>query len=349
MRILLTADPELQVPPRLYGGIERIVDALVRGLRSRGHDVGLVARAGSTCPADAFFPWPGERSQNRTDSVRNAFALAGAAKSFRPDVLHSFSRIAYMTPLLRARLPKIMSYQRRPGPRNTARAMRLARRGTMRFTGCSEHICRQGREGGGEWTVIPNFVELEKFAFQDAVPKDAPLVFLSRIERIKGAHNAIAAARQAGVPLVLAGNRVEEGEGPRYWKEEIEPHIDGGRVRHVGPVDDAGKSELLGSARAMIVPIEWDEPFGIVFAESLACGTPVISSPRGSLPEIVEEGIHGFLVRSPEETVSAIGRLSEIDRSACRARAESHFAGSVVIPRYVSLYERAIAEAGKRR
>ena len=115
MRILLTADPELPVPPKLYGGIERIVDALVRGFRRRGHEVGLVANGDSTSEADRLFPWPGRESQNRLDSIRNAMVLASATRSFQPDVLHSFSRIAYLVPLLRKPLPKIMSYQRRPG------------------------------------------------------------------------------------------------------------------------------------------------------------------------------------------------------------------------------------------
>ncbi len=345
MRILLTADPELPVPPRLYGGIERIVDALARGYREQGHEVGLMANRESACEVNDLFAWPGRKSQSRADSIRNAKALTSAVKAFRPDVLHSFSRIAYLTPLLRSRLPKIMSYQRRPGPRNVALAVKLARRGTMRFTGCSEHICRQGREGGGDWTPIPNFVEMRKLAFRAEVPEDAPMVFLSRIEEIKGAHNAVFAAKKTGIPLVIAGNHSESGEEGRYWREEIEPEIDGALIRHVGPVDDQQKDDVLGSARAMIVPIEWDEPFGIVFAEALACGTPVISSPRGSLPEIVKDGVHGFLVQSREEAARAAEAVHRLNRSACRHRAEELFSETAVIPMYLELYERAVSEA----
>jgi len=347
VRILLTADPELPVPPTLYGGIERIVDALARGLATRGHDVALVAHRDSTCAAGRLFPWPGRRSQNAVDAIRNAMALRRAVGAFRPDALHSFSRVAYMLPLMRSRLPKIMSYQRDPGVANVRRAVRLSG-GSVRFTGCSEHICARGRRGGGEWTAIPNFVELATYDFAERVAEDAPLVFLSRIERIKGAHAAIAAARRAGRTLLLAGNRGTEGEALRYWREEIEPHVDGDRVRYVGPVDDAAKNRLLGSAAAMVVPIEWDEPFGIVFAEALACGTPVISCPRGALPEIVEHGRHGFLARSVDEAAEAIRRIPEIDRRACRRRAEELFSADVVVDQYVSLYERAVARTGSR-
>src|SRR4051812_14371948 len=137
MRILLTADPELPVPPVLYGGIERVVADLVAELRARGHGVGLVAHPESTARVDALYPWPGAVSQRALDTFANALALRRAVRGFRPDVLHSFSRLMYLTPLLPARLPKVMSYQRNPSLRTTAWARRLAR-GSLRFTGCSE-------------------------------------------------------------------------------------------------------------------------------------------------------------------------------------------------------------------
>lgn len=344
MRILLTADPELPVPPRLYGGIERIVDSLARGLAGLGHEVGLVAHRDSTCPAARLYPWPGAQSQRRVDALRNTVALWRAVSDFRPDVLHSFSRLAYMLPLMKRRLPKIMSYQRDPGTANVRRAARLGG-ATIRFTGCSEHICERGRRGGGEWTAIPNFVEMATYDFAPRVDADAPLAFLSRVERIKGTHTAIAAAKRAGRRLVIAGNHGEEGEALRYWREEIEPHVDGKAVEYVGPVDDAAKNRLLGSAAAMIVPIEWDEPFGIVFAEALACGTPVIACPRGALPEIVEHGRHGYLVRSIEEAVDAVAKLPSIDRAECRRRAEDLFSSQVVVGQYAALHERAARES----
>jgi glycosyltransferase involved in cell wall biosynthesis len=112
-------------------------------------------------------------------------------------------------------------------------------------------------------------------------------------------------------------------------------------IEYVGPVNDAQKRELLGQAAAMIVPIEWEEPFGIVFAEALACGTPVISCPRGALPEIVRDGREGFLVSDVDEAVSAIECLPSIKRSDCRARAESHFSVQAIVPKYQLLYEAA--------
>ncbi len=341
MRILITVDPEFPVPPPTYGGIERIADGLVKALRRRGCEVGLVAHRASTCRADAFYPWDGVRSQASIDSYRNMRVLRKAVATFKPDVLHSFSRILYMLPVMRCALPKIMSYEREP-TRRTVRLGAALADGSLSFTGCSEYISRQGRRGGGEWRAIHNFVDTDFYRFQPRVADNAPLVFLSRVERIKGAHTAIAVARRCGRRLIIAGNHAVSGPELDYWTREIEPQL-GGDIEYVGPVDDTQKNALLGQAAAMVVPIEWNEPFGMVFTEALACGTPVITCPRGALPEIVRPGVDGFLVNSVEEACNAVATLGEIDRSACRKRAEELFSVPVVAAQYQRLYEDRIA------
>jgi glycosyltransferase involved in cell wall biosynthesis len=342
VRILLTADPEIPVPPVGYGGIERIVNALVREFTAGGHTVGLVAHADSQSPAAARFGWPGRRSASRRDTVLNALALRWAMRAFQPDVLHSFSRLAYLLPLLPARLPKIMSYQRHTGGRQVALAVRLAGR-SLRFTGCSEFICAQGRCAGGEWRAIHNFVEPEKFTFVPEVPADAPLVFLSRIESIKGVDLAIAIARTAGRRLVLAGNHAASGPEREFWDKKIAPQIGRDGVEWIGEVNDAQKNELLGKAAALLVPIQWDEPFGIVFAEALACGTPVLTCARGATPEIVASGRTGFFLGTVAEGVEAVRRLGELDRGACRQAAEGRFSAQGCAGQYLGLYEEMLA------
>jgi glycosyltransferase involved in cell wall biosynthesis len=342
LRILLTADPEVPVPPKLYGGIERIVDGIATELQLRGHEVGLVAHPDSTCEVERFFPWPGSASNRGADTALNALALLRAMHGFQPDVVHSFSRLAYLLPLQALRVPSIMSYQRHTGGRKLQVAQALGGR-RFQFTALSEFLARMGRGGGGRWTVIPNFVDTGFYRFVPAVPADAPLVFLSRVERIKGAHTAVAIARRSGRRLVIAGNRVDTVEARDYWRKEIEPHLQPGAVDYVGPVNDDQKNELLGAAAAMLVPIEWDEPFGIVFAEALACGTPVISCPRGALPEIVQQGQHGFLVNSVDEGVAAVARLAEISRSACRRVVEERFSRQTAVDAYLTLYRELIA------
>lgn len=342
MRILLTADPDLPVPPPGYGGIERIVDALVRRFQSTGHTVALLAHPASTSPASARFPWAGAHAASRLDTVRNTLRLRAIVQAFRPDIVHSFSRLAYLLPILRGPLPKLMSYQRHTGGRQIAWATRLAG-DSLAFTGCSEFIAAMGRRAGGTWHAIPNFVECDRIAFAPHVPADAPLLFLSRVEEIKGAHLAIAIARAAGRRLVIAGNRASDGAGAAYWTREIAPRLGRDGIEYVGEVGDAEKSRLLGNAAALLVPIQWDEPFGIVFAEALAAGTPVISCARGALPEIVEAGRTGWFVNTIEDGVAAIRRLPEIDRAACRRSAQERFDVSVCAAGYAKLYHAMIA------
>ncbi|BBD57368.1 putative glycosyl transferase [Nostoc sp. HK-01] len=337
MKILLTADPELPVPPKLYGGIERIVDLLVAGLQARGHTVGLVANADSTSPANKSFAWPGKRSQNKLDALQNTLTLWSAVQQFQPDIIHSFSRILYLLPLLSSDIPKVMSYQRNPSHRTTSWGVKLAK-GSLTFTGCSNYICNIGRKAGGVWHTIHNCVELEKYTFQPKVAPDAPLVFLSRVERIKGAHTAITIAKKTGRSLIIAGNHGTTGETGKYWQEEIVPHLGKDGIEYVGTVNDTQKNELLGQAAAMIVPIEWEEPFGIVFAEALACGTPVISCPRGALPEIIRQSIDGYLINSIDEAVVAINSLPKLNRQDCRQRVEEFFSTNLIVSQYEQMY-----------
>ncbi|HEX3729475.1 MAG TPA: glycosyltransferase, partial [Opitutaceae bacterium] len=249
MRILLTADPMVPVPPVGYGGIERIIDALVRRYTQEGHQVALIAREGSSSPASRRYAWPGLDPAAWRDTVGNARRFRRAVADFQPDLIHSFSRLAYLLPLLPSRRPKLMSYQRHTGGRQISWAARLGGR-SLRFTGCSEFICGMGRAAGGRWDAIPNFVETDKYTFVPRVADDAPLIFLSRIEAIKGPDVAIAIARAAGRRLILAGNRPDRGSGREFWDREIAPHLGRDGVEWVGEIDDVRKNELLGQAAA---------------------------------------------------------------------------------------------------
>jgi len=328
----------ITVPPVGYGGIERIVDSLIGELRARGHQVALVAKAGSTCPADMFFPWPGEDIRGRFDTLRNALALSRAVRRFRPDVVHSFSRLAYLFSLLPSRLPKIMSYQRHVAPSQLTTALRLARSGSLHFTGCSEFICRQGRAAGGDWHAIHNFIDLSKIDFVPEVPADAPLLFLSRLDAIKGPDLAIEIARRSGRRLLVAGNRPASGPDAAYFDEKVAPHLGRDGIEWIGEVGDVKKNELLGRCAAMIVPIQWDEPFGIVFAEALAAGTPVITCARGALPEIIRPGVTGIFINDIDGGVAAVSRIPSLDRAACRSDAENRFSLGPCMNRYLELY-----------
>jgi glycosyltransferase involved in cell wall biosynthesis len=230
-----------------------------------------------------------------------------------------------------------MSYQRKPTLSRVRMAMRLARNGSLWFTGCSEHIAAQIRPAAPSHTVY-NGVPVDRFDFQSTVSEDAPLIFLGRIAPIKGTHHAVRVAQESGRRLVIAGNVPDNQKEQVYFEEEIKPFVDGEQIRYVGPVDDEKKNELLGRAAAFLMPIEWEEPFGIVMAEAMACGTPVIGFDRGAVPEVVTDGETGFICEDVEEMTAAVARVSELDRSDCRCRCETHFSAHVIVDEYVELY-----------
>ncbi len=312
---------------------------LAQGLVARGHHVTLFAHPDSRT-AGKLIPWAGGSSVSRADTVRNAAQLWREARRHQFDLIHSFSRLAYMAPLLPHRIPKIMSYQRAISPRTTALAHRLAG-DTLWFTAISRWMMARVRERG-TWRLVPNGVPLGTFSFRDHVAPDAPLVFLGRIEDIKGPHLAIEVARRTGRNLVIAGNVPPDKQA--WFDKHVAPHIDGGQISYVGPVDDSQKSALLGQAAAFLMPILWDEPFGIVMAEALACGTPVIALDRGAACEVVADGITGFVRSDLDGLVESVRRIEEIDRAACRQSIERYYSADVIVDAYCDMYR---AHAGR--
>jgi glycosyltransferase involved in cell wall biosynthesis len=337
LRIVVTADPELPVPPRLYGGIERVINMLIRGLIERGHEVTLLAHPDSEVPC-RLVPYPGSSSLSRADTLRNMLTITRTVAGGGFDVVHSFGRIAYLVPLLPLQIPKLMTYQREVTPRSVRWGTRLSR-GTLHFSAISERMMQDTRHLC-DWHLVYNGVPMGLYDFSPSVPDDAPLVFLGRIEHIKGTHLAIEIARRTGRRLVIAGNIPLQHQA--YFDEQVKPHLNGDRITYIGPVDDKQKNALLGQAAAFLMPILWEEPFGIVMAEALACGTPVLGLRRGAVPEVVEDGVTGFVRDDVDGLVAAVGQLCELDRRASRARAERMFSDHAIVEAYLDVYRRLI-------
>lgn len=343
LHVVLLAEPELPVPPEHYGGIERIVHLVATGLSQRGHHVTLFAHPDSQVPG-ALVAWNGTRSTSRVDTARNLAQLAAWSRQQpeRPRVFHSFARLAYMLPLFASRTPKIQSYQREIS-RRSVRWGHLLSRGSLSFTACGASCAATGNVAG-RWRVIPNAVLLDRYPLGHQVAPDAPLVFLGRLEAVKGAHVAIEVARRAGRKLIIAGNVPERPMDPDY-AQGVLAQCDGQQVVYAGPVNDAEKAALLGSAAALVFPIQWDEPFGIVMIEALACGAPVIAIRRGSVPEVIDDGVTGFHCANVDEMVAAVARLPGLDRRACRRAVEARYSAERVVEQYEALYLERLADA----
>jgi len=345
LRVALTVDPFLPVPPEHYGGIERIVDFLVRGLVERGHSVTLYAHPDSRT-AGVHKPYGAGTHAGVWPRFRELWQLGSKLWMDREefDLIHSFGRLAALLPVLPdRRLVKIQSYQREVPWPGVQKAVRIAG-SSIRFTACSSAMYRGLAGYGasrGTWRTVFNGVDLSKYDFVPKGGQDAPLAFLGRLERIKGAHNAIAIARAANRRLILAGNRVPSSD--EYYEREIAPCLDGDRILYVGPVDDKAKNAMLGSCAALLMPIEWEEPFGIVMAEALACGTPVIGFSRGSVPEVIREGVNGYLCSDVAEAAAAVDRLDRLNRADVRKDCEARFSSGVIVSEYELLYREALS------
>jgi glycosyltransferase involved in cell wall biosynthesis len=338
MRIAITADPEIPVPPQTYGGIERIIAMLVEGLLARGHDITLFAHPDSNM-ACRQIPWHGQNSRSRYETVMNSGILAREILGGGYDLIHSFSRIAYLLPMLPMTIPKIMTYQREISPRSIRNGVRLSR-GSLHFTAISQHMIEPVRDLT-TWRIIANGVTLAKYDYHEQVDTTkGPLLFLGRVEHIKGVHLAIEVARRSGRKLIIAGNIPAGHES--FFEQRIQPQLGNG-IEYVGPVDDRQKNSLYGQAAAFLMPILWEEPFGIVMAEALACGTPIIGLRRGSVPEVVQQGETGFVCDSVEEMVDAVGRLDVLSRRKCREAAETRFSDTVIVDAYEALYRSLVA------
>jgi glycosyltransferase involved in cell wall biosynthesis len=337
LSIAITADPGVPVPPTLYGGIERVIHWLAEGLVARGHHIVLFADAGSRI-SGTLVPYPTPTGVRVLDVARNAASIASHVMHDGFDVVHSFGRLASLAPLALNRTPKIMSYQRPITPRSI-RSARTLFGDTLQFTACSRHMIAPV-SGSGTWHVIYNGVPLSAFDFQADVVSDAPLVFLGRVEFIKGTHIAIDVAQRTGRRLIIAGNVAPEHRD--YFDRQVKPFVDGRRIEYVGPVDDRAKNILLGQASALLMPILWDEPFGIVMAEALACGTPVVGLRRASVPEVVDDGVTGWLADDADGLVAGVERIEVLNRSACRQMAETRFSDRQIVGRYESLYRSII-------
>lgn len=341
VQIVMTVDPEIPVPPTHYGGIERIVDMLVRGLAQRGHDIHLFAHPESQVPA-VLIPYRGLRSGSAHDTLVNTVQIwRHVARLDRVDVIHSFGRLAYLLPLLRSIIPKIQTYQRHV----SARSVRLGRAlagGSLTLAACSRYCAGTAGRTAQDWTIVPNGVSADTYHFESSVGTEAPLVFLGRVERVKGAHTAIQVARRSGRRLVIAGNRSTAKEQGAYFDREIAPLCDGNDITYIGPVTDLQKNILLGRAAALLFPIEWGEPFGIVMVEALACGTPVIALNHGAVREVIEDGVTGFVCDSLPEMVEAVRRIPTLQRLRCRRSYELRFSDRVIVNQYEDLYRAVV-------
>jgi glycosyltransferase involved in cell wall biosynthesis len=344
----MLAPPWLPVPPPGYGGIELVVAQLCKALTRRGHEVTLFAAPGSTSPSAVRWVLPDahpeEIGQARIeadhvgrvyDSIEHA---ADVGQGF--DVIHDHCGFVALAMAERIAAPVVHTVH---GPFTADVAGFYQRHADKaEVVAISEAQRRTAPTGLRISAVVPNPMDAADWPFQ---PQKADhVLWIGRMDRTKGPHRAITAARAAGVPIVLAGP-VQPGQ-QEYFDSQVGPWLDDERVRYVGELGGRDKQRAFAEARALLMPIRWNEPFGMVMVEALACGTPVIAFPEGATPEIVRHGSTGFLVDDERQMAAAIAELDQIDPAACRADVVERFSPAVTAAGYEAVYRRAAAAAG---
>jgi glycosyltransferase involved in cell wall biosynthesis len=335
----MLAPPWISVPAPGYGGVESVVSTLTEALVRLGHDVTLFCAPGSVSRAtvvtllEKSHPDEIERSLYEVDHVGQAFdRIDLAAGDDRFDVIHDHCGFTGLAMAGRIDTPLVHTLH---GPFTADTAAFYARHGhKATLVGISRAQLASKPPGLGPIASIPNPIDLRAWPLQER--KGDYLLWIGRMTEEKGPHRAIAAARAVDAPLVMAGV-IQPGQ-QAFFDREVAPHIDGTRVRFVGEIGGPAKQSLFARARGLLMPIRWDEPFGMVMLEALACGTPVIAFPEGAVSEIVINGRTGFLVDDERAMADAIGHLPRIAARDCRDWVRQHCDGEAVAAAYERTY-----------
>lgn len=357
MRIAQVAPPFETVPPSQYGGTERVVSTLTEELVRRGHDVTLFASADSRTTA-RLIPTV-DRALWHRDPQHADFAHSWAATLHtlwdhieRFDIVHSHLD-HFGFPIARALLGRA---QQRPMAVTTLHGRLDAPELQPFYSAFPDvpvvSISRAQRQPAPHANWIGNVyhgLDMDRFTFSSR--PGAYLAFLGRISPEKGLDIAIRVARRAGLPLKIGAreplpykNDPNARRDWDYYEQVVQPLLGEPGVEMIGEVGGKEKLTLLSEAAALLFPIQWPEPFGLVMIEALACGTPVLALRHGSVPEVIDNGLTGWIVDTEDELVAALDRLGELDRAACRAAAEKRFSAQRMAGAYESIYVRLVGQ-----
>jgi glycosyltransferase involved in cell wall biosynthesis len=340
MRIGLIAPPWVPVPPPAYGGTEVVIDNLARGLQELGHEVRLFTVGESECPVPTDFLYPKAIAPIGVTVPETAHVLAAYESLADMDIIHDHTFLGPLISGLRGmRRPPVAATNHGPFNGETQPILsEIAKHASI--VAISHSQARQAQACGGVpvGAVIHHGIDLDLYK---AGPGGGGYVmFVGRMSPDKGVHHAVRVAKKAGRQLLMSTKMREDSE-IGYFESEVKPLLDpGDEMPSEIPLER--RVELLRGADAMLNPITWREPFGLVMAEALACATPVLAFPNGAATEIVESGRTGYLCRDEEEMISAVHRVADISRERCREAAEQRFSLQQMAREHERYYRRVL-------
>ena len=332
LRIGIIAPPWFAVPPSGYGGIEWVVSHLADGLVERGHDVTLYASGGSVTTARLVTAFDEPPSAALGDPIVEAYHLARAyADPHQFDIIHDHTCLGLVTGRATG-VPLVHTVHGQVLPRFAQLYSEML---DVHYVTIS-HDQAATMPLGTSTTTIYNGVDLAHYPFSEK--RGGYLLFVGRMNEEKGILPAIEIARRAEMPLLVLA-KVNEAHEKAYYDELVLPALRSVNAEVRLQVPHEEKAAAYAGAYATLFPIQWPEPFGLVMTESMSAGTPVIAFRRGSVPEIIEDGVTGFVCNTVDEAVDAVGRIPTIERHTCCARVEQHFSAALNVERYEALYQ----------
>jgi glycosyltransferase involved in cell wall biosynthesis len=347
MRIGIVAPPWVSVPPPRYGGTESVVDRLARGFVAAGHDVLLWTTGDSTCPVPKGWVLEvAEGDRMGFDAIELHHLIRGyeALTEWGADVVHDHTLIG---PVYSRRYPELPVVTTNHGPFDEALTALYRAVGSEVAVIAISHDQAARSDGVPLAAVIHHGIDLDAFPQGDGGgDEDGDYVlFLGRMAPEKGARRAALAAKQAGARLVMAAKMHERWER-EFFEQQVRPLLDD-RITYIGEVGGQDKIRLLQGATALVNPIRWPEPFGLVMIEALACGTPVLAFAEGSAPELIDHGTTGYLCEDVDDLACRLGDLRRLDRGACRRAAEQRFSTARMVDDHLALFERVVAQRAR--
>jgi len=359
MKIAQIAPPWIAIPPKNYGGTEMVIYNLVEALVAQGHDVTLFAPGDARTSARqiAFYakalleegvPWRAHLKAYyhlycaMEQIAENHFDIVHTHLSSSTD-MYIFPLTASLTTPHVATLHSNFPFDAAAGWAGDADQYYIRKFPALPVVAISESARRNQTLPLNIIDVVYNGIMMSQFSLSKK-PRGEYFAWLGRFSPEKGAHLAIEAAKRAQVPLVLAGTVDRSSkERAQYFYEVIKPQVDNDQIRYIGPANLKEKVSLLNRARGFLNPIEWEEPFGMVMAEAMAVGCPVISFARGAAPELIVDGETGFLVQNLDQMIERIAYVDQIDRAALRSYVEHNFSAEAMARNYVRVYQNIMA------
>jgi len=341
MRIAQVAPLIESVPPKHYGGTERIVSYLTEELVRAGHEVTLFASGDSVTKARLIAPT--RRALRNNKRCKDPIAREIILIDHLVEHADEFDVIHFHTGYLHFAVSRHL-----PVPHVTTLHGRLDMPDLVplyqRFRDVPVISISDAQRGPLSWAnwQATIYHGLPQDLFQFYPGRGDYLAFLGRISPEKGVERAIEIAKRVGMPLKIAA-KVDRADS-RYFKRAVEPLLNQSGIEWVGEITDPQKNEFLGRAHALLFPIDWPEPFGLVMIEAMACGTPVIAYEAGSVPEVMEDGVTGFVVNDLDRAVEAVHRVPDLDREACRKVFDTRFTAPRMANDYIELYERILCK-----